>query len=97
MLHLRPDLVRMEHATDFRSAWIDAGERSSPCSPRKAASASAGKRRTCNPAGALGDATAASAETGAAILEHAAARLVQLWDEVRRLDVERWMREGPAP
>jgi len=37
MLRLRPDLVRMEQAADFRSAWL----------ARKVASGSGGKRRTC--------------------------------------------------
>jgi creatinine amidohydrolase len=95
MLHLRPDLVRMQHAADFRSAWIDEEARFSVLTP-EGGIAFGWEAQDLNPAGALGDATAASAETGAAILEHAAARLVQLWDEVRRLDVERWMREGPA-
>ncbi len=95
MLHLRPDLVRMEHARDFRSAWIAQEERFSVLTPE--GSVSFGwETQDLHPAGALGNAGAASAEAGRAILEHAAARLVQLWDEVRRLDVAAWMRDGPA-
>ncbi len=95
MLHLRPDLVRMEHATDFRSAWIAQEERFSVLTP-EGRIGFGWETQDLHPAGALGNAAAATAETGRAILEHAAARLVLLWDEVRRLDVVEWMREGPA-
>jgi len=95
MLHLRPDLVRMEHAADFRSAWLAEEARFSVLTPEGAVGFG-WETQDLNPAGALGNATAATAEIGSAILDHTAARLVQLWDEVRRLDVEGWMRAGPA-
>jgi creatinine amidohydrolase len=94
MLHLRPDLVRMDHATDFRSAWIAQEERFSVLTP-EGGIGFGWETQDLHPAGALGNAAAATTETGLAILEHAAARLVQLWDEVRRLDVAKWMCEGP--
>ena len=95
MLHLRPELVRMDHATDFRSAWIDEEARFSVLTP-EGDIGFGWEAQDLSPAGALGNAAAATAETGRTIIEHAAGRLVQLWDEVRRLDVDRWMREGPA-
>jgi creatinine amidohydrolase len=95
MLHLRPDLVRMEHARDFRSAWIEQEERFSVLTPEGGVGFG-WETQDLHPAGALGNAGAATAVAGSAILEHAAARLVQLWDEVRRLDVASWMREGPT-
>ncbi len=48
-----------------------------------------------HPEGALGDASAATPALGKAILEHQAARLAVLLEEVRRLDIDRWMRPGP--
>ena len=45
-----------------------------------------------NPAGVVGDAAAADAETGRALVEHAATRLVELLGEVRRFPVERFGR-----
>jgi creatinine amidohydrolase len=95
MLHLRPQLVRMEHATDFRSAWIEQEERFSVLTP-EGRIGFGWETQDLHPAGALGNAGAATAEAGRAILEHAASRLVQLWDEVRRLDVAAWMRAGPV-
>ncbi len=95
MLHLRPGLVRMDQAADFRSAWIDQEQRFSILTPQGAVGFG-WETQDLNPAGALGNAAAATAETGRAILDHAAARLALLWDEVRRLDVRAWMRDGPA-
>ena len=46
-------------------------------------------------AGALGDARAATAELGATILEYQAARLATLLHEVRRFNLDRWLRTGP--
>jgi len=96
MLHLRPDLVRMQHATDFRSAWIEQEENFFVLTPEGGVGFG-WETQDLNQAGALGNAAAATAETGRAILEHAAARLALLWDEVRRLDVRAWMRDDPAP
>jgi creatinine amidohydrolase len=95
MRHLRPDLVRMEKAADFRSAWIAEETRFSVLTP-EGGIGFGWETQDLSPAGALGDASAATAAIGQAILEHAANRLVQLWDEMRRLDVVRWMRDDPA-
>jgi creatinine amidohydrolase len=95
MLHLRPDLVRMAQASDFRSAWIAEEARFSVLTPEGAVGFG-WETQDLSPAGALGNAAAATADMGAAILEHAATRLALLWEEVRRLDVDTWMRAGPA-
>jgi creatinine amidohydrolase len=95
MLHLRPDLVRMSKAIDFRSAWIAQERQFSVLTP-EGAIGFGWETQDLHPAGALGDASAATAAAGAAIVEHAAKRLVQLWDELRRLDVVQWMGTEPA-
>jgi creatinine amidohydrolase len=95
MLHLRADLVRMDQATDFRSAWIAEEARFSVLTP-EGAIGFGWETQDLNEAGALGNAAAATPAMGGAILDHAAERLVQLWTEVARLDVETWMRTGPA-
>jgi len=94
MLHLRPDLVRMEQASDFRSAWLEREAALSVLTPE--GSVGFGwETQDLHPAGALGEARAATPELGAVILEHQAARLVMLLEEVRHLDIETWMRAGP--
>jgi len=95
MLHLRPDRVRMDQAKDFRSAWIEQ-EASFPLLTPEGGINFAWESQDLHPSGALGNARAATEALGRAILEHAAIRLVQLWDEMRSLDVDQWMREGPA-
>ncbi len=50
-----------------------------------------------NQFGALGDASAASASVGAAILEHQAVRLALLLQEVRQMDLTTWLQPGPQP
>ena len=95
MLHLRPDLVRMDHAIDFRSAWLDKESTVSMLTPEGGVGFG-WETQDLHPLGALGDASAASAETGAAILEYQAARLAMLLEEVRGFDVAGWMRDGPG-
>jgi creatinine amidohydrolase len=48
-----------------------------------------------HPAGALGDASRATAEAGERVLEFAATRLATLFAEVRRFDVDGWLRDAP--
>jgi creatinine amidohydrolase len=94
MLHLRPDLVHMDLAEDFRSAWL-AQEATCQVLTPEGAVGFGWETQDLHPKGALGDARAASAERGAAILEHAASRLVQLLTEVATLDLDAWMRKAP--
>ncbi len=95
MLHLRPDLVRMEHATDFRSAWL-ARERETTLLMPEGGVGFGWETQDLHPAGALGNAQAASAALGAAILEHQARRLATLLEEVRHFDLITWMRAAPG-
>lgn len=94
MLALRPDLVRMDRARDFRSAWA----------PQEAAFAILApegevgfgwETQDLNPAGALGNASRATAALGGRLLDHAAGRLAGLLEEVHRLDLSTWLRDAP--
>jgi creatinine amidohydrolase len=95
MLHLVPDRVRMDQAIDFRSAWLEREATTSLLTPEGGVGFG-WETQDLHPAGALGDASAATAELGAAILEHQAAQLAKLLEEVRRLDIDSWMRTGPG-
>lgn len=72
MLHLRPDLVRMESARDFVSATRDMA-RDRPALFARGAAGFGWLSADLNPAGAMGNAAAADAETGRRIVAHAAA------------------------
>ncbi|MDE0697535.1 MAG: creatininase family protein [Boseongicola sp.] len=83
MLALHGELVRMEHARDFRPAMADIDQ---ACS--HVGLSPAGKlgwmAQDMNAAGACGNAAAATAEKGRAVIEHAARELVSLLGEVHR-------------
>jgi creatinine amidohydrolase len=93
MLHLRPDLVRMEQATDFRSAWLANESTMSMLTPEGGVGFG-WETQDLNPAGALGNAGAATAPIGRLILDHQAGRLVQLLEEVARFDLDSWILDG---
>jgi creatinine amidohydrolase len=86
MLALRPELVDMAQARDFRSWTLDmAGG-----APRLSTLGAAGfgwQAQDLNAAGACGDATRATAELGEACLDHAAAGLAELLLEVGQLSL----------
>jgi creatinine amidohydrolase len=94
MLHLRPDLVRMRHAADFRSAWLAHEATMSVLTPEGDVGFG-WETQDLHPAGALGEASAATATLGTAILEYQAKRLALLLEEVRLLDLDRWLRSAP--
>jgi creatinine amidohydrolase len=96
ILHLLPNLVRMEHAADFRSSWLALETRSSILTP-EGGIGFGWETQDLHPAGALGEARAATADLGAAILEFRAARFATLLEEVRRFDLNDWMRATPLP
>jgi len=88
MLHLHPDLVRMEKAQDFTS------EQQSYLTEfkhlRGHGKAQYGwKAQDLNPQGALGNARAASAEKGRQALDHAARGFVELLQDVEAFDLAR--------
>ena len=88
MLHLRPDLVRMEHATDFRStqlAFIDEFAHL-----RAHGTTQFGwKAQDLNRAGVVGNAAAATAEKGRAVVDHQAKAFVELCADVNAFDFAR--------
>jgi creatinine amidohydrolase len=94
MLHLRPDLVRMDHAADFRSAWLAQESQMTLLTPEGGVGFG-WETQDLHPAGALGDARAATAAIGHTILEYQAARLAKLLDEVRSFGLDTWMRAAP--
>ena len=86
MLALRPELVRMERARAFDSLTerLDRNFNQLGVAPGVSLGWQA---QDLNPAGAVGDATAASAEKGRAILAHGADVLARLIDDVYRFPV----------
>ena len=94
MLHLRPDLVRMQHAIDFRSRWLAHEPAMSLLTPEGGVGFG-WQTQDLHPAGALGDASAASAALGQTVLEHQAAQLARLFEEVRCFDIDAWLSVEP--
>lgn len=81
MLALRPDLVQMEHARDFKPMNARLAQQN-----RHLGLGPAGKLgwqvQDMHPAGACGNAAAASAEKGRAFIDHAARQVALLLQEV---------------
>jgi creatinine amidohydrolase len=92
MLHLRPDLVQMDHAANFTPLMrelADEGYRLlSPTGPGRLA----WQAQALHPSGACGDAADADAERGRALVDHAAKVLVDLLIELDRFAPERLIR-----
>ena len=85
MLHLRPDLVHLEKAADFRSFQEDlAGSKTHlrAYGPH----AFGWKMFDLNAQGAAGDARAATQQKGVALIAHAAAAFVELLEDVHTFD-----------
>ncbi|MEM8704183.1 MAG: creatininase family protein [Pseudomonadota bacterium] len=88
MLHLHPDLVRMENAQDFASEQQSYLKEFKHL--RGHGKAQYGwKAQDLNPLGALGNARAASAEKGRRALDHAARGFVELLQDVDAFDLSR--------
>ena len=88
MLHLRPDLVRMELAADFPSQQQSYLKEFKHL--RGHGKAQYGwKAQDLNETGALGNAALASAEKGRQSLDHAARGFIELLEDVRSFDLER--------
>jgi creatinine amidohydrolase len=94
MLHLMPERVDMRQARDFRSAWLDRAAEFSALVPEGGVGFG-WETQDLHPAGALGDASRATEAAGAMIVEHVSARLAELLQEVRRFDVDGWLRDAP--
>lgn len=84
MLALHPGHVQMQHARNFHPAIADIARDN-----RHLGLSIAGKlgwqAQDMNPAGACGDATKATAAKGRAFIDHAAAQIVTLLQEVHRM------------
>ncbi|GAA0777111.1 creatininase family protein [Roseibium denhamense] len=95
MLHLRPDLVRMDLATDFPSEQQKYLKEFKHL--RGHGKAQYGwKAQDLNPSGALGNAAEASAEKGRLSLDHAAKGFIELLEDVHRFDLARlWSPDAP--
>ncbi|WP_181701448.1 creatininase family protein [Chthonobacter albigriseus] len=83
MLHLRPDLVRMDHAEDFRSTQHTMIETMKHLRVHGAIQYG-WKAGDLNPHGVVGNAAAATAEKGRQSLDHAAQGFVDLLHDVER-------------
>lgn len=90
MLHLRPDLVRMEQAEDFHSTQLDFIEEFKHLRAHGPVQF-AWKAGDLNPKGTVGNALAATAEKGRAIVDHQAKAFVALCGDVHAFDLE-WLR-----
>ncbi|HYC04428.1 MAG TPA: creatininase family protein [Azospirillaceae bacterium] len=87
MLHLRPDLVREDKAQAWRSEACRVAAENKLL--RMYGRIGMGwMAQDLNPAGVVGDAASADAETGRALVEHAAGRLVTLLGEVRGMPLQ---------
>ena len=84
MLHLAPGRVQMEHARDFHSTSQDRAARYAILGNGKSAKFG-WQMQDYHPAGAVGNAAAATADKGRAVVEAAAAQLVQLLQELHDL------------
>lgn len=93
MLHLRPDLVRMDQAEDFTSEQQRFLREFKHL--RGHGKAQFGwKAQDLNPTGALGNAAMATAEKGRRSLDHAARGFIELLEDVATYDLDRlWQEE----
>lgn len=91
MLHLRPDLVQMDHAQDFKSQQQDYQKEFKHL--RGHGKAQYGwKAQDLNPLGALGNAEIATAEKGRLSLDHAAKGFIDLLRDIETFDLNRLWR-----
>ena len=94
MRHIAPERVDMTQARNFRSAWLDRAAAYATLSPEGAVGFG-WETQDLHPAGALGDASLATAEDGERLLRFTADRLAALIDDMRRFDLDTWLRDGP--
>ncbi|MEO8667121.1 MAG: creatininase family protein [Bauldia sp.] len=88
MLHLRPDLVRMDQTQDFRSTQLDFAREFTHL--RAHGPVQFGwKAQDLNPEGAVGNAAAATAAKGRAVVDHQAKAFVELCRDVDAFDLGR--------
>ena len=84
MLALQPESVQMDYAQDFHSTIADISRENTHLG-LSIAGKIGWQAQDMNPAGACGNAAAASAEKGAKVMAHAAEQVVKLFAEVHRM------------
>ncbi len=94
MLAADPGHVDMTRAENFRSAWMRQENRFTTLMPEGAVGFG-WQTQDLHPAGALGDATLATAADGRQVIDHAGERLAALLAEVSAFDIDAWLRDGP--
>ncbi len=94
MLRLAPHLVDMSRAANFRNAWLDQAGTFKTLVP-EGPIGFGWETQDLHPAGALGDASRATAEIGEQVLAFAADKLATLLAEVQRFDVASWLKTAP--
>jgi creatinine amidohydrolase len=88
MMHLQPDLVRSDQATNARSLGEELGETLRRLAPEGSASFSwlAGD---LNPSGVVGDATLADADMGGRLVAHYGGVLAEVIEDARAFPMDR--------
>lgn len=94
MLALRPDLVRMDKAADFASSARDLASRHRRFG-HDGRLGFAWQAQDLNPRGVVGNAAAATAETGERLIAHHAERLAELITDAAAFDLGN-LRNGPV-
>lgn len=89
MLHLAPHLVDMDRVSNFRS-WGAEIDRANEILTPEGAVGFGWMTEDLNPAGALGDASRATAQFGRVIVDAVATRLAMLMAEMQALDISRF-------
>jgi creatinine amidohydrolase len=95
MLALAPALVQMDRAENFVSRWQGVAN-AAPALHPQAGAPLAWQAQDLNAAGAVGDAAAATAEIGQALLDFAGTRMAELLAQVAAFDVDRFLGQEPA-
>jgi creatinine amidohydrolase len=94
MLALRPDLVEMSRAANFRSTAQTLVEETRHLSI--SARAKVGWQvQDLNPAGACGDASAATADKGAQVVDHVAGHFIEMLHDLDRTSLD-WLAQKPT-
>ena len=87
MLHLRPDLVHMDKAANFEPSSVEMAKTYRHLTP-EGGIGFGWQTQDLHPSGACGDATDSDADRGRRIVDHAAAKFVELLGEVDRFPLD---------
>ncbi|PZW46635.1 creatinine amidohydrolase [Humitalea rosea] len=96
MLALKPERVDMSKARNFASRAMGFANEAPLLSP-EAGVPFGWMAQDLHPAGAVGDASLATVETGQKILDYAGQRMAELWTQVWKFDREAWLSTAPDP